>query len=90
MEITYQSEEEMKVCFPLGREHDYIKDLFPTPVSNNKPVLKPGTYTEDGANSGGFDGRPDQPLDDRVGLWRNGSSSVNNTHHDVTRRSTYC
>jgi hypothetical protein len=41
----------------------------PCPVSNANPLPQPVTYTEDGTNSGSFDGRPDQPLDDRVGLW---------------------
>lgn len=48
----------------------------PYPVSETVTVRKPETYTEDGANSSSFDGRPDQPLDDSVSLWRDGVSAT--------------
>ena len=63
---TYQSKEEMKVRVSPGSEAIYP----PHPVSNHEVLRNPDTYTEDGPNGSSFDGRPDQPLNDRVGLWK--------------------
>jgi len=48
-------------------------------------LQKLNAYTEDGTDSGGLDGSPDQPLDDGVGLWRSGSPSVSNPQYVTTQ-----
>ena len=65
---TYQSEEEVQVRVPSGLEHDDIDDLPPASYQQRHAVTRGGTHAEDGTNSGSFNGRPNEPLDDRVGL----------------------
>ena len=42
----------------------------PHPVGNHEVLQNPDTYAEDGPNGSSFDGCPDRPLNDRVGLWK--------------------
>ena len=55
-------------------------------MSNTEGLGKLDPYTENGTDSGGLDGGPDQPLDDRVGLWCSGSPGVNNPQNGTTQR----
>ena len=71
----------MKVRASFGREHDDIENLFGVPCQPLPRHPKNNyTHAEDGANGGSFDGSPDKPLDDGVGLWETvkGRRSITN------------
>ena len=68
VEGAYQSEEEVQVRVPPGLEYDDIDDLPPASYQQRYAVTRGGTHAEDGTNCGSLNGRPNEPLDDRVGL----------------------
>jgi hypothetical protein len=61
----------MEVRVSLCRKHDHVQDLKPAiPSTTPRRPANKNTYAEDGTNGSSLDSRPDQPLDDSVGLYK--------------------